>query len=105
MASTNTFSHSQGKYGENVYKSSNTKLTDSQAALEATTKWFNEVANYSYRNAMFSSSTGHFTQIVWNNSKYLGIGVARSSQGVYVCANYDPRGNVKGQFVQNVLTP
>lgn len=97
--------HSNGKYGENVYMSTNTKLTDSQAALEATNLWYNEVKLYNYRRATFSSSTGHFTQVVWKNSNNLGIGVARSSKGVYVCGSYDPRGNVVGQFGQNVLAP
>lgn len=105
MASFNSFKHSNGKYGENIYMSSNVKLSDSEAAIEATKLWYNENSKYSYGSGTFSSATGHFTQIVWKNSKYLGIGVARSSRGVYVCASYDPPGNVIGQFQQNVVRP
>lgn len=104
MAKSNSMRHSNGKYGENVYMSSNTKMSDSDAAKEATTLWFEEGSNYKYNN-MYSSSTGHFTQLVWKDSKSFGIGVARSSRGVYVCANYDPRGNVMNQFAENVLRP
>lgn len=104
MANSNNMRHSNGKYGENVYMSSNTRLSDSDAAKEATTLWFNEGSSYRYNNR-FSSSTGHFTQVIWKDSSRLGIGVARSSRGVYVCANYDPPGNVMSQFAQNVLRP
>lgn len=103
MACSDKFKHSKGKWGENIYMSSKTKLTDSQAVIEATNSWYNEVSKYNYRRAAFSSATGHFTQVVWSSTKYLGIGVARSKKGVYVCGNYDPRGNVVGQFVKNVL--
>ncbi|KAG4078725.1 hypothetical protein HA402_015315 [Bradysia odoriphaga] len=103
MADSNEMEHSNGKYGENLYMSSNTKLSDSAAVLEATTQWYNENKKYNYRFGKFSSGTGHFTQVVWKSSKYMGIGVARSSRGVYVCANYDPKGNFVGEFIQNVL--
>lgn len=105
MAYSNKMSHSKGKYGENVYMSTNEKLTDSQAVIEATNLWYNENRKYNYRSATYSSSTGHFTQVVWKSTKYLGVGFARSSKGVYVCASYDPRGNVLSQFLQNVLRP
>lgn len=105
MAKDKDMKHRKGnKYGENVYSSSNKKLTDSEAVIDATNKWFDEGKKYNYRRATFTGATGHFTQVVWKSSKYLGIGVARSDKGVvYVCANYDPRGNMMTQFLQNVL--
>lgn len=103
MVNRNQMVHSEGKYGENLYMSSNTKLSDTAAVLEATTLWYNENSKYNYKSGTFSPATGHFTQVVWKNSKYLGIGIARSSRAVYVCANYDPQGNFIGQFIQNVL--
>ena len=49
---------------------------------------------------------GHFTQVVWKNSKNLGIAKARSSSGkIIVVANYEPAGNFIGQYVQNVPAP
>lgn len=94
----------KSKYGENIYMSGNLKLSDSDAVKSATTKWFDENKDYKFNN-LFSSVTGHFTQVVWKSSKYLGIGIARSDKGVYVCANYDPAGNCLSQFLQNVLRP
>lgn len=105
MASTNNMRHSNGKFGENLYMSGDTKMSDSTAVTRAVADWFNERFKYSYNNPKYSTSTGHFTQLVWKNTKYLGIGIARSSKGVYVCASYDPSGNVRGQFARNVMKP
>ncbi|KAJ6641030.1 Cell wall protein PRY3 [Pseudolycoriella hygida] len=103
MANENRMYHSNGKYGENVFMSTDASLSDSEAATQATTAWYSEVSKYNFLLGGFSKSTGHFTQVVWKNSKYLGIGVARSSGRVYVCANYDPPGNYLNQFLQNVF--
>lgn len=106
MATSNRFKHSSSdKFGENIFMSGNILLSDSDAVKEATKEWYSEVSTYNYNNPGISMATGHFTQVVWKNSKNLGIGVARSLRGVYVCANYDPPGNFKGQFPQNVLRP
>lgn len=49
---------------------------------------------------------GHFTQLVWRDSQYFGIGKARSRTGkVVVVAHYAPAGNLNGYFQQNVLPP
>lgn len=103
MASSDSFKHSQLKYGENIYQSTDKKMTDSEAAIAATNMWYNEISNYDFDEGNWSKTTGHFTQVVWKNSKYFGISVARSAKYVYVCANYDPKGNVLTQFLQNVL--
>lgn len=48
--------------------------------------------------------TGHFTQIVWRESRELGVGMARNRAGeVFIVANYDPPGNYIGSFKKNVL--
>ena len=50
---------------------------------------------------------GHFTQLVWKNSKKLGLGLAQVVKdgwaSNYVVARYDPRGNFNmvGQKVQD----
>lgn len=103
MASRNKLEHSDGNYGENIYMSSNTKLSDIDAAKEATQLWYNEVCDYKHGITGFSMDTGHFTQVVWKDSRKFGIGVARSKKGVYVCGNYDPPGNYEGEFAENVL--
>lgn len=66
---------------------------------------YNEIKDYSYNNPTFSGSTGHFTQVVWKNCSEIGIGVANRNGTTYVVCNYNPHGNVMGQFAQNVLKP
>lgn len=47
--------------------------------------------------------SGPFTQLVWSNTKELGVGRACSRSGrTIVVANYLPRGNVNGQYANNV---
>lgn len=54
---------------------------------------------------MFFPFIGHFTQVIWKNSKFLGQGAAKSiNNTVYVVCNYDPPGNIIGQFKENVFT-
>jgi len=47
-------------------------------------------------------STGHFTQVVWNASNKLGMGLSVSPKGTYCVGQYQPAGNYAGQFPQNV---
>lgn len=47
--------------------------------------------------------TDHFSQLVWSNSKELGIGTAQSKSGnFFLVARYNPPGNIDGQFNDNV---
>jgi len=53
------------------------------------------------------SGTGHFTQVVWKESRVLGIGRAEVEQGdkkcAYIVGRYKPAGNMGGSFKENVL--
>ena len=61
----------------------------------------------SHRCISTVSSLGHFTQMVWAQSHYLGVGVARSSTtGKYITVmKYDPAGNYMGKYRENVFRP
>ena len=66
--------------------------------------WYNEIKDYDFAKSEFTSGTGHFTQVVWKNSKQLGCGVACGTNDYcYVTCNYYPAGNYLGQFKANVL--
>ena len=73
--------------------------------------WYEEAKNYNWnKSSEFSISeimqmhTGHFTQLVWRNSKQFGFGVAITPNGSYIAvANYYPAGNVIKHFKENVF--
>ena len=99
---TGKFEHRKfGKFGENIWKIG----TESFQGTRPVDDWYNEVQFYDYNNGQFSMKTGHFTQLVWVASQKLGLGVARGNGNSIVVANYDPPGNVPGQFQKNVLQP
>ena len=73
---------------------------------KVTDMWYEEHDKYRYSNPGFSTHTGHFTQIAWQSSKEMGAGKAVSSTGAqFVVARYQPPGNVRGQFPENVKPP
>lgn len=49
--------------------------------------------------------SGHFTQVIWKNSTYLGVGAVVWEKGLFVVCNYEPPGNIIGAFVVNVPPP
>ncbi|MDJ0620207.1 MAG: CAP family protein [Calothrix sp. MO_192.B10] len=93
-------------YGENIYYAWSSQPgfdVNGEVPVQA---WYDEEQYYNYNQPGFSSQTGHFTQVVWKNSTKLGCGKAKSADGkVFVVCNYDPPGNVQGQFPENVLPP
>ncbi|MFB2880748.1 CAP family protein [Floridanema aerugineum] len=101
--------------GENlfVYYTTAPSFNSADLGKSAVKSWYDESSLYNYANPVFSSATGHFTQVVWKNSTQLGCGAApgkatvngRNFNAFYVVCHYAPAGNVQGQFASNVLTP
>ncbi|XP_078106421.1 Golgi-associated plant pathogenesis-related protein 1-like [Sander vitreus] len=90
--------------GENIYNmwsSATLHLT----GKEAVDSWYSEIKNYNWSRPGFSGNTGHFTQVVWKDSKELGVGMATDGHKVFVVGQYRPAGNMNmaGYFEKNVL--
>ncbi|WP_083999020.1 CAP family protein [Actinomadura kijaniata] len=92
--------------GENIFWGATTGTTPSsgQAAVQS---WYDEIKDYDFNKAQFSSSTGHFTQLVWKATTKVGIGRV-SGQGdryyeTYIVFVFEPPGNMEGAFADNVL--
>ena len=69
-----------------------------------TDEWYKESNQYNYYDTKFKPEFGHFTQLVWRDSKKVGFGFAQTEDGrFYAVANYSPAGNYKGEFEWNVL--
>lgn len=92
------------KYGENIYATWGSFSNNTDFIKNAIDLWYSEVKYYNYSKPGFSSKTGHFTQVVWKNTKRLGCGVKKCKDGmVIISCQYDPVGNYIGQFKENVL--
>jgi hypothetical protein len=94
------FGHSPGmKYGENLGAGSIGAL-DPSSTVEM---WYDEIKKYKFPNGGFSMQTGHFTQLVWRDTRQVGCGhVQCKGNDIYVC-EYDPPGNVEGEWRTQVL--
>jgi uncharacterized protein YkwD len=90
------FAHSGGPYGENL-------AWGYDDAADGIAAWYAEGASYSYADATFSDSTGHFTQVVWVGSTQVGCATVTCSGSQFLACEYYPRGNMLGEFSENVL--
>ncbi|XP_077536764.1 Golgi-associated plant pathogenesis-related protein 1-like [Haemaphysalis longicornis] len=92
------------KYGENLFVawSSGDHRVHGKTVVDS---WYDEIKMYKWSNR-YQPGTGHFTQVVWKKSRYLGSGIARGRDNkIFVVSNYDPPGNLHGAFRTNVPRP
>lgn len=93
--------HADCKDGENIYMCFGKEEVGGEDAVDS---WYGEVKNYNYGRPGFQSNTGHFTQVVWNDSREFGIGKAKSRDGkLFVVGRYRPAGNNLRYFSDNVF--
>ena len=75
-------------------------------AEECVRSWYDEISAYNFEDAGLSEENSRFTQVVWADSKKLGVGFATGGfndmYAFYCVAHYQPTGNVVGRFKQNV---
>ncbi|XP_037564410.1 Golgi-associated plant pathogenesis-related protein 1-like [Dermacentor silvarum] len=107
LAKTGQFRHrSRSPYGENIYMSYSSDPNVKVNGSVPVDSWYSEIMFHNYNSDNFNPKTGHFTQVIWKGSRWLGTGVARSPDGkVFVVSNYKPRGNMMGQFRNNCPRP
>lgn len=104
LINNNLFQHSGSQlYGENLayfkgYGSDVITLLKLSIDL-----WYKEISYYNFNKPGFSDETGHFTCLVWKNSKTFGMGISILDDTVVVSFNTSPPCNIIGGFEQNVL--
>lgn len=94
------FEHSGGPYGENL-------AIGYPSPIDTVSAWGDEREQYDFKKGDFSGATGHFTQLVWASTTKVGCNRKfcngdNGIRGWYVVCEYTPRGNVLGQFKQQV---
>ncbi|XP_075980981.1 uncharacterized protein LOC142979738 isoform X2 [Anticarsia gemmatalis] len=96
----------QNEYGENIFSAWSSDPNFSVSGRDPVDKWYSEVKNHRFGKEPTDLSSGHFSQVVWEDSKEVGVGAAKSKDGqIYVVANYFPPGNVIGSFATKVKPP
>ncbi|BHF79599.1 hypothetical protein SprV_0702272000 [Sparganum proliferum] len=106
LAKHDLFDHSECKnYGENLIVRKgpvDIQLTGGQA----TYAWYSESQHYDFKKNT-GQGCGHFTQLIWKDTKKVGLGIARSKdrKAIYIVAHYYPPGNYEKDYKQNVPPP
>ena len=72
--------------------------------IAVTKNWYGENKKHNYTDD-WKNGTGHFTQMVWKETKEVGFGKCKNKGKTFVVANYFPAGNVLGFFKYNVFEP
>jgi pathogenesis-related protein 1 len=92
------------KYGENLHKSGALKWTDGhvehspESPAQIVAAWGSEADSYRWADNACSGVCGHYTQVVWKDTKAVGCARARcgNKEDIAACL-YDPAGNVRGK--------
>jgi pathogenesis-related protein 1 len=82
----------KSKFGENLFEIEGAKSTPKQVV----DRWASESSAYDYKTNRCHGVCGHYTQIIWRDTKEVGCAVARGgSREVWAC-EYNPPGNYVG---------
>jgi pathogenesis-related protein 1 len=96
LAAENEFKHrTNHHYGENLAAAEGQKMSPRKVVQ----MWGEEVKDYNYstNSCKPGEMCGHYTQVVWHQTKEVGCAKAKShDKEVWVC-NYNPPGNYRGE--------
>lgn len=86
--------HRDGLFGENLFEI----VGGHENPYQVVSAWASEAANYNHKTNSCTARCGHYTQVVWRSTKFVGCGVARNAaREVWVC-DYAPHGNIVGEW-------
>ena len=101
----------KAKYKTNIYKGDilgeSVIISDLKDPIKFLNAWQEEGENYDFQNNKFSKNASHFTQIIWKDTKDIGIGFfpdkyKKEIEKYCIVIFYYPPGNILGNFKQNV---
>ena len=110
QAADGAMQHSSGgSFGENLATGGTTGdvMAKMPAYMAAAGMWYDEIKDWDFeKSATKGGVTGHFTQVVWKNSKQVNCGYAtykKESWNWYlVTCQYYPPGNFNNDYANNV---
>ncbi|XP_054156857.1 uncharacterized protein LOC128955233 [Oppia nitens] len=107
IAANDTMEHRpHNTYGENIFMKWSSNPNFKIAGRDPVDNWYAEIKDHTFGKEPSSLKSGHFTQVVWKESEELGVAKARTRTGkIFVVANYNPAGNMLGEFAANVPAP
>ena len=80
-------------FGENLFEITGGRATSKFVVGD----WASESHDYDYGSNTCRAVCGHYTQVIWSNTREVGCAIARdASREVWVC-NYNPPGNWIGE--------
>jgi uncharacterized protein YkwD len=85
-------------FGENLFWGSDFNY---YTVLDASKAWYDEKEIYVYEPISTTNfhESGHYSQMMWNTTKQIGVGIAKGTDGsIIVVANYFPAGNILGKL-------
>lgn len=108
LSDNNIFKHSNNSlYGENLAVRGGSIIKDDIVSniKYSIDQWYEEIKFYDFTKPQFSPSTGHFTALVWADSKKYGIAYKYNPKlkKYVVVMNISPPGNVQNKYRENVL--
>lgn len=102
LADNNRFIHEKKDPG-NLFLSAGKPTEPCTRAVQL---FYTEEKNYDYKTPEVFKGAGHFTQVVWKNTKQIGAFSKERKDGkTVVVVKYSPPGNVRGYFAKNVFPP
>ncbi|TPP58143.1 Golgi-associated plant pathogenesis protein 1 [Fasciola gigantica] len=105
LAAKGSLEHSKcDGYGENLAFRGTSGSAEFTGA-EAADQWYQEIKNHNFNENGFQPNSGHFSQLLWNDSSRCGFGKSYSPdrKNIYVVGRYQPQGNTDGEYSKNVL--
>lgn len=80
-------------YGENLYKAKGTSVA--AKTYQAVMFWYKGLFKYNFKTTGYQDTTACFTQLVWDETTHVGVGVAyrEDTRTTYIVARYSPPGN------------
>lgn len=95
IAESEIFAHdSENPYGENLWAAYGSNI-DNTSCVDT---WMDEEQYYDYDKNNWVEKSGHFSQVLWSDTKRIGIGQQYGNNGYsYVVCVYDPPGNILNQ--------